>query len=456
MFNVLASLAVATLVAAVADDSTLVAQLITTNTQVNRVADVTPNSAFVFDFNAGARGNAQGGFAIGGNSALQQANDLPSTSDLNETSLVAPFDHGHELERRTPGQGPNDNLEATPARSRRKWLMMNTMGTSRQANVLNIAGDHITHNHTVAHAQLESIDERLKIVHDREMDKDIHGWLAAPDVSQKLNAARRKYEPRPYSWFIDGNRFAEWLQKPESVMCIYGPPGCGKTILSSAVTDHVINLCPPGSPSSYAYFFFDGRNSDDGLLHYENLMRSLLSQAAYRCGGIPTALSDVYRAHGNGREHPSLSCLRETLERVLQEYDHFYIVIDSLDECGDRLELLAWISSMASWKSNRLHLLLTSRPEADIMDNLSTVAGLSYVRWNEETLSIIETPLIDDNGGILEENMPNVVERGERRDSSQIRTDNRILPAQGLREGFKGQKDGQFVVSGQKDGQSGS
>lgn len=151
-------------------------------------------------------------------------------------------------------------------------------------------------------------------------------------------------------------------------------------------------------------------------------MRSLLSQAAYRCGGIPTALSDVYRAHGNGREHPSLSCLRETLERVLQEYDHFYIVIDSLDECGDRLELLAWISSMASWKSNRLHLLLTSRPEADIMDNLSTVAGLSYVRWNEETLSIIETPLIDDNGGILEENMPNVVERGERRDSSQIRT----------------------------------
>lgn len=42
-FNFLASLAAAALVAALAilDDSALVAQLITTNTQVNRVADVT-------------------------------------------------------------------------------------------------------------------------------------------------------------------------------------------------------------------------------------------------------------------------------------------------------------------------------------------------------------------------------------------------------------------------------
>lgn len=57
---------------------------------------------------------------------------------------------------------------------------MKTVGTSGLANVLNIvgdhitrirrvAGDHITHIHTIDHAQLASIDERLKIVHDREM-----------------------------------------------------------------------------------------------------------------------------------------------------------------------------------------------------------------------------------------------------------------------------------------------
>lgn len=178
--------------------------------------------------------------------------------------------------------------------------------------------------------------------------------------------------------------------------------------LSSAVIGHVINLCnssPPGSPSSYAYYFFDNRNLDDGLLRYENLMRSLLSQAAYRCGGIPAALADLYRAHGNGREHPSLTCLRETLERALQKYKHFYVVIDSLDECGDRLELLAWIRSVAGWKSDRLHLLVTSCPESDIVENLNMTAGLRSVLWNEMALST------------RDEDSINVMERGESRES---------------------------------------
>lgn len=101
---------------------------------------------------------------------------------------------------------------------------------------------------------------------------------------------------------------------------------------------------------------------------------------------------------------------------MIQEYDHFYIVIDSLDECGDRLELLAWIRSMASWKSNWLHLLLTSRLETDIMDNLNTVSGLAYVRWNEENIRIIETPTSDDTGA---GNILNVLKRAERSDRSQ-------------------------------------
>jgi len=47
----------------------LAAQLITSNTQVNRINAIKNDTAFVFNFLNGARGTAKGGFAVGANSA---------------------------------------------------------------------------------------------------------------------------------------------------------------------------------------------------------------------------------------------------------------------------------------------------------------------------------------------------------------------------------------------------
>ncbi|KZP30792.1 RmlC-like cupin [Athelia psychrophila] len=94
--------AVASAAAAPPNDTALVAKLITENTQVNKVADITPNSGYVFDFTAGARGNALGGFAIGANSAnfpaLLTGNGAMTVGVLGPCGANSPHTHPRATE----------------------------------------------------------------------------------------------------------------------------------------------------------------------------------------------------------------------------------------------------------------------------------------------------------------------------------------------------------------------
>lgn len=141
-------------------------------------------------------------------------------------------------------------------------------------------------------------------------------------------------------------------------------------------------LCESQSLSGYGYFFFDSRNADQGHIIFESFLRSLLSQMSYRCGGIPAALQKLFHAHGDGRAQPSLESLSDTLKSVIEGFDHFYIMVDSLDECGERPELLRWLETVASWNLSNLHLLVTTRPEPDIQSKLDVISRISSVRMN--------------------------------------------------------------------------
>lgn len=155
---------------------------------------------------------------------------------------------------------------------------------------------------------------------------------------------------------------------------------------SSSVFDEIKHLCT-SAPSSrgYAGFLFDSRNSDQGLINCGNLVRSLLAQLANRRGGIPAALKKLYNEHGEGREQPSLESLLLTLQLVVQDFDHVYLMIDALDECNDWPQLLESIEIMASWNLLRVHFLFTSRPEPDIKDRLCRINRVSSVKIGRST-----------------------------------------------------------------------
>jgi hypothetical protein len=58
---------------------------------------------------------------------------------------------------------------------------------------------------------------------------------------------------------------------------------------------------------------------------------------------------------------------------MVQEFPQTYIVLDALDECTDRTELMAILERIAGLKLEGSHLLVTSRKERDIESSLETI-----------------------------------------------------------------------------------
>lgn len=141
-----------------------------------------------------------------------------------------------------------------------------------------------------------------------------------------------------------------------------------------------------------AYFFFDGRDSQKALQQHENLIRSLILQFSHQCGGgMPAPLVQLYRMCMDGHQQPPIDSLHDTLQQILAAFDQAYIIIDALDECADRNNVLNWIQKISSWKGARLHLLATSRPEPDIKKQLGSLDPSCICLEEESNNNDIET-----------------------------------------------------------------
>ncbi|KAF9470382.1 hypothetical protein BDN70DRAFT_939763, partial [Pholiota conissans] len=246
------------------------------------------------------------------------------------------------------------------------------------------------------------------IIKDAEQ---IYQWLSAPDSSQNYNEAREKYLQGTCTWFLNGSRFRGMEEKADFVW-INGSAGCGKTILCSSIIARIIELRKQNASITYAYFFFDGQDSQQDLQLHDKLIRSLIVQLSLQCNGIPATLVDLY---GHGHHHqPSTKSLEDTLHRIVDGLNATYIVIDSLDECIEREKTLPWIEHTVSRRMDNLRMVVVCRPEQDIREVLPQLDSdpvdltacenpdikiflshhLSRVKkWDEETRTIVKSKL---------------------------------------------------------------
>jgi ankyrin repeat domain-containing protein 50 len=132
----------------------------------------------------------------------------------------------------------------------------------------------------------------------------------------------------------------------------------------------VARHCETNQSSAFAYFFFDGKNGQKGSQTVESLIRSLIRQFSTAYGGVPAVLAKLYHSCHDGGAQPSEKSLQATLFLILEAFNDVYIVLDALDECTERKDVLKWIQQTTCWRKGKLHLLATSRPEEEIAKHL--------------------------------------------------------------------------------------
>jgi hypothetical protein len=213
-----------------------------------------------------------------------------------------------------------------------------------------------------------AVDQEVQSGNQREKADKIRTWLSAPDPSTNYSKARKQRQEDTGLWFLGSDQYDAWKTSASSFLWLHGIPGCGKTILTSTVLQGVFQHCDGETGAGIAYFFFDFNDAQKQSA--ELMVRSLISQLLQKCIAFPTSLETFFSLSENGQPPPSLHTLLEFLQQIMQKFIHVYIVLDALDECAERAELMDILEEMAEWQLQNSHILLASRRERDIEDSL--------------------------------------------------------------------------------------
>lgn len=207
-------------------------------------------------------------------------------------------------------------------------------------------------------------------------------WLSTVEPAinwSNHDDARNKHQPGTGQWLIDQPAFKQWKRTTGSVLWLHGKQGCGKTILSSSVIEHIRKECDGKATMPLAYFYFDFGSPAKQTV--TSCLRYLVSRLTAQIPEVPDELKDLYvRKCNYGNESPTLSDLIPVF-KLFAEFNGFeqvFVVIDALDECPSehRPTLHSFLQTISSWDDSKLHVLITSRPESDIMNVLTSIPAL--------------------------------------------------------------------------------
>lgn len=119
-----------------------------------------------------------------------------------------------------------------------------------------------------------------------------------------------------------------------------------------------------------AYYYFDF--NDIGKRGVESLARAIVVQLLAK---ISPNSSYVEAVSSQIIDHQSdLDILSQTLCIFALGFETVYIVIDALDECSDLEGLMKWLEKIHGWRSDRIHILTTSRQLPEIEDVIGDCA----------------------------------------------------------------------------------
>jgi nucleoside phosphorylase/Cdc6-like AAA superfamily ATPase len=207
----------------------------------------------------------------------------------------------------------------------------------------------------------------VEILRMQENSRRIAEWLSAPDTTTNHHRALQQHFDDTGLWFIHGDAFKKWKSQPGSFLWLHGSPGCGKTVLTSTIIEH---LMQGTTHQVLLYFYFDFRDTNQQSL--DSVLRSLATQLYRARPEASRSLYHLWASHEEGSRQPSTESLHNALQSMLNMVGSVSIILDALDESTTRHELLAWLRTLVKSKTTNCRLLVTSRRDGEIASALQS------------------------------------------------------------------------------------
>lgn len=202
------------------------------------------------------------------------------------------------------------------------------------------------------------------------LGQKIRQWLAAPNPDSNADRARELRHEGTGIWLFEIKAFQKWISGTYRHLWLYGKPGCGKTILSTTILDH---LEKDDSLFVLSFFFDFG----DAMKQTRSGMLRSFAPQLYQ-GGRDSAgyLHTSFRAHDDGDKRFSTRTLEQAIRVILGAQQRVAIVLDALDESKERDQILLWIGDMFSTRElHHVQIIYTSREEPEFIRGIPDLIG---------------------------------------------------------------------------------
>jgi len=139
-------------------------------------------------------------------------------------------------------------------------------------------------------------------------------------------------------------------------------------------------LLQNGDLVAYHYFTFNDFEKRKIVCMLENLVAQVaLHGLQTHQRSVTDILVQLYQKYRNSLHRPSNSELSDALMHMVGAFEkgYVFIVVDALDECSDNNILLKVLRSIHAQQKTRLRVLVSSRPEAGILETLNSLKFFS-------------------------------------------------------------------------------
>lgn len=208
----------------------------------------------------------------------------------------------------------------------------------------------------------------LQLANNEVEARDILNWLSPPDPSTNHGSATMKHEPTTGNWLIESEIFAFWKNNPGQRLWLYGIPGCGKTVLCSTIIEHVMLFCSESTMHDCVYFYFDF--SQEKKQTVDGFLRSMIAQLSSKNSSIPDEVRTLYEHSKIDNQQPSRASLIQTFISLLKKNRLLYMIVDAVDECSEREELMSLVNQIHSHDLRHLNMVFLSRREKDLTEGM--------------------------------------------------------------------------------------
>ncbi|KAK6223889.1 hypothetical protein LQW54_000033, partial [Pestalotiopsis sp. IQ-011] len=173
-------------------------------------------------------------------------------------------------------------------------------------------------------------------------------------------------------WLLRKKGVRDWLSADSSssrVLWLTGPPGSGKSVLSSFMIGLLRDRASP--MDSCQYHFFSGGQRQKRTISY--LLRSIAFQAAMSLPDFRAQLIDLHQSADITFERQKVSFIWEKIFEGLlmrmSDHSRMFWVIDGLDEAESPNEFLRLLSKSKS--TVKVNIMLVSRATKDLSNDIA-------------------------------------------------------------------------------------